>query len=160
MTGDFALYLLSIAARTAIVLVFIVIGFRIFGKREAAQMNVYDLAFILAMSNAVQNAMTIGKGQISVGLVSAGVLLGLGSLITKIFLRVPKLEASFIGTPTVLLLDGKLNEGALHREHVTREEVNAALRQHGLSKLKQAKLVIMEVDGSLSVIPAADEKAK
>ena len=72
MSKAFLIFLTTISARTAIVMLFLIIGIRLFGKRQIGQMNIYDLALIMALANAVQNAMTGGKGYLSVGIVSAG----------------------------------------------------------------------------------------
>jgi uncharacterized membrane protein YcaP (DUF421 family) len=139
--------------RTAIVLVWLAVGFRLLGKRHVAQMNVYDLVFIMCLANAVQNAMTAGKGELSVGLTSAAVLIAAGRLLSELFVRAPKLERQFVGTPTPLISNGRVIVHNLHREGVSRSELRAALRQHGLQRPEQVKLAVLEVDGTLSVVP-------
>src|SRR5438105_15044407 len=92
-------FLVAIAARTAIVLVVLLIAIRFLGKRQIGGMNVYDLVLMLALANAVQNAMTKGSGHLAVGLVSAGTLLLLGRVLGIAFVRQPWLEARVVGTP-------------------------------------------------------------
>src|SRR5437870_9282541 len=100
MSHAFVLFLIAIAARTAIVLFGLVVGLRVLGKRHCGQMNLCDLVLITCLANSVQNAMTAGKGHLSVGFVSAGTLLLLGRLLTELFVRRPALEKRIIGTPT------------------------------------------------------------
>jgi len=147
-----------IAGRTLVVMLFIVFAFRLLGKRQIGQMNVYDLVFIMALSNAVQNAMTKGSGDLAVGIVSAAVLLLAGRLFSALFVRAPKLEEHLIGSPTMLIHDGELVADHLRREHITEEQLMAALRQHGLNSVNQAELAVLEVDGTISIIPR-DPKA-
>ncbi|HEY8884117.1 MAG TPA: hypothetical protein VIO35_02300, partial [Chloroflexota bacterium] len=92
-----------IAIRTAIVLVALVAGVRIFGKRQIGGMNVYDLVLVLLLANAVQNAMTEGSGNLGVGLVSAGTLLLADRLLGIVFTKRPELEGQLLGTPTVVV---------------------------------------------------------
>ena len=148
-----------IAIRTAIVLVALVAGVRIFGKRQIGGMNVYDLVLVLLLANAVQNAMTEGSGNLGVGLVSAGTLLLADRLLGIVFTKRPELEGQLLGTPTVVVEDGRFVEEHLRREGVTQDEVLAAVRQFGLSELAQVKLAVLEADGSLSVVPTDDPPA-
>ena len=97
--------------------------------------------------------MTKGSGDLTVGLVSAGVLLLTGRALSLLFIRVPKLEERLVGTPTVLIHDGEIAEESLRREHVSEEQLLAALRQHGLNAPAQAKIAVLEIDGSISIIP-------
>jgi uncharacterized membrane protein YcaP (DUF421 family) len=62
-------------------------------------------------------------------------------------------EERWVGTPTTLISDGQLLREHMRREHVTEDEVMAALRQHGLCDPLEARLAVLEVDGTLSVVP-------
>lgn len=147
------LFLAAIAARTAIILIALVVGARLFGKRTLGGMNVYDLVLVLALANAVQNAMTKGSGQLAVGIVSGGTLLLLGWLAARLIVRRPDLETRLVGSPTILIQDGQLVLPNLRREGVTEDEVMAAVREYGLANLSEVRLAVLELDGSLSVVP-------
>lgn len=153
MTDSPLWFLSTIAARTAIVMIFLIAGIRLLGKRQTGGMNVYDLVLVLMIANAVQNAMTKGSGMLAVGVVSAGTLLLLGRALGLVFVRRPTLEAQVTGSPTVVVHDGRLDRDRLRREGVTEAEVLAAVRQYGLNDLSDVKLAVLEVDGSLSVVP-------
>src|SRR5579871_498526 len=150
---DFSWFLTLISARTALILVVLVIGLRFAGKRQVGQMNLYDLALIMLVANAVQNAMTSGNGNLSVGIVSATTLVLAARFLTHVFTRAPKLQQRLIGSPTLLLNDGEILHERMQREHVTEEELLAALRGHGLSDPSEAMMAILEVDGEISVVP-------
>jgi len=153
MTHAYLWFLSLIAGRTAIVLLFLLIGLRFFGKRQIGQMNIYDLAMIMAIANAVQNAMTRGNGNVSVGIVSSGTLLLLGTALAFAFVRLPKLEDRIVGTPTLLINDGQFIEKNLRRERVTRLQLEMVLREHGLTDVRDVMLAMMEVDGAISIVP-------
>lgn len=145
-------FLASIAVRTAIILVVVVTGIRLFGRRAIGGGNVYDLVLVLAIANAVQNAMTKGSGHLAVGIVSAGTLIFLGWLFARRVATDASFEARLVGTPVVLVRDGELVLPNLHVEGITREQVMTAIRAYGIGHLDQVKLAVLELDGSLSVI--------
>lgn len=149
-----AVLLAALAVRSATIAVVAIVGLRLLGKRQLGQMNVYDVAMVMALANGVQNAMTRGSGHLLAGLVSAGTLLAISTLITMFVVRVPSLEGPLIGSPTLLAYDGRLVEPHLRRHGVTAEQVMAAVRERGLSDLADVLTATLEIDGSISVIPA------
>ena len=157
MSPAFLWFLSTIAARTFLVLLFIVVGLRLLGKRQIGQMNIYDLALVMAIANAVQNAMTHGNGNLSVGIVSSGTLLLVGWALTFVFVRLPKLEERVIGTPTLLVNEGHILEDHMRREQVTHEILMSVMRQHGITDIKQVLMAVLEVDGSISIVPQTAE---
>jgi uncharacterized membrane protein YcaP (DUF421 family) len=147
------------AVKTLIIVLLLAGGFRVLGKREAAQLNVYDLAMLFALANAVQNAMTGGRGNLPVGLASSLTILLAAWALTKIFARQPALETRVIGAPTILVRSGRVLAPRLRRDLVTRDELLEALRQHGVDGPADVDLAVLEVDGSISVVPRAVRSA-
>jgi uncharacterized membrane protein YcaP (DUF421 family) len=143
----------AIAARTAIVAIILVVGLRCLGKRQLGQMNIYDLALILLLANAVQNAMTEGLGQLGAGFTSAGTLILMGAGLTYLFVRRPDWEGRIAGVPTVLISDGVLVKDHCDHERITHEILMVALRQHELFRVEQVKLAVLEPDGTISIVP-------
>jgi uncharacterized membrane protein YcaP (DUF421 family) len=139
--------------KTVIVIVFLLVGFRLFGKREMAQLSVYDLAMLFALSNAVQNAMTGGKGNLVVGLATSAAVLITAWLLIRLFIKEPRLETRLLGSPSILVRDGQILVGRMRRERVGRDELAAAIRGYGLSGPDDVALAVLEVDGSISIIP-------
>ena len=139
--------------KTLIIFGLLVIGFRLLGKREVTQLNVYDLAMLMALSNGVQNAMTGGLGNLSIGLATSTTVLIAAWLVSRFLIHRPRLEERFVGVPTLLVHDGKVLSRGMRKQRVSNAELAEALRQHGLDDPRDAKLVILEVDGSVSVIP-------
>ncbi len=145
------------AAKTAVVLILLFLAFRVLGKRQVGQLNIYDLAMIMALANAVQNAMTAGRGDLWVGITSSATLLTVGWAMTRLFLKSKRAERLLIGMPTVILNKGKVLQHRMRRERVTRDELLAAIRQHGLQSPAQVKMAVLEVDGSISIVPKKNE---
>ena len=143
-------------AKPFVVLVFLLLIFRLLGKRTATQMNVYDLAMIVALANAVQNAMTEGKGELSVGLAASGTLILTAASLTWFVARSPRTERLLIGSPTVVLSKGRILRARLRKELLTEQELMAALRSHGLSDPSDVEMAILEIDGTLSIVPKVD----
>ncbi len=153
--------LASTAVRTAIVLAALVMGIRLFGKRHIGEMNLYDILMVLIMANAVQNAMTKGNGSVGVALISASTLILLGRLFASMIARFPSVEKHVTGSAVVLAYDGQLSARNLRREEVTEDDLMAAIRKQGLSGIDDVRLAVLEVDGSISVIPKEnDEKGE
>src|SRR5471030_2494221 len=97
MPPDGPKFLIAIGVRTLIVLLSLVIGLRVLGKRGSGQFTVYDLALIMLLANAVQNAMTKGDGHLLVGIVSAGALLCFGWIVSRAFVSLPTLAQKVTG---------------------------------------------------------------
>ena len=144
------------AAKTVIIVVVVAAGLRLFGKREMAQLNVYDLAMLMAASNAVQNAMTGGRGNLSVGLVCSATVIAVGAVATKAFARHSQLEARLVGNPVIVVRHGHVLVGRRRTNRVTGAELDAAIREHGLSSVKEVDLAVLEVDGSLSIVAMSE----
>jgi uncharacterized membrane protein YcaP (DUF421 family) len=148
-----ALTALSIAAKTAFIYLFIIVGLRLLGTRELGRLNAYDFVLIVVIANAVQNALVGGDNTLVGGLVSALTLLLMNLLFTALLDRYPWLEKRVIGEPAVLVSDGHPRSDCMRREGVTRDELMAALREHGVTDLRDVRLAVLEIDGEISVVP-------
>jgi len=144
----------SIASKTTIVYVFLVLGLRLLGKRELGQMTVYDLVLMIVLANAVQNAMVGEDSTLGGGIVSASTLIVLNRLLAYAMNHSSGLARALVGHPVVLVNDGKLLAEALANEGITRDQVMAALREHGMARMEDVHIAILEVDGEISVVPS------
>jgi uncharacterized membrane protein YcaP (DUF421 family) len=149
----FDLGLFEIVLRTTIIYAILLFGLRLMGKRELGQMTAFDLVVILVISNAVQNAMVGPDTTLTGGIVAAGTLLVVNRLVAWARLRVPLFEQLAEGHPTVLIQDGKLVTANLKLEGIVPDEVVQAMREHGIGELKLVASAVLEVDGSISIIP-------
>jgi uncharacterized membrane protein YcaP (DUF421 family) len=144
-----------IALRTVVVYVVLLVLMRLAGKREIGQMTAFDLVVLLIISNAVQNAMIGPDTSLNGGLLAVVCLLVVNRLVDRIGLRSTWFERSVVGEPTLLIHDGVLLHAHLRAEGVTEDEVRQALREHGIEDLTAVKLAVLEVDGTISVVPYA-----
>jgi uncharacterized membrane protein YcaP (DUF421 family) len=148
----------SIVARTVIVYAALLLGLRLAGKRELGQMTPFDLVVILLIANAVQNAMVGPDTSVTGGLIAAGALITANYGVAQARERLPSLRRAVEGTPTLLINDGKFVPEHLRREGLDEDEVLMAIREHGVADVKDVRMAVLEVDGSISIVPA-DAKA-
>jgi uncharacterized membrane protein YcaP (DUF421 family) len=149
------LTLLGIAGKTAVIYLCVILGMRLLGTRELGRLNAYDFVLVVVIANAVQNGLVGGDTTLVGGLVSAGTLLLTNRLITALLDHFPGLQARLVGEPTVLVSDGQPQRERMRRQGVTHDELMAALREHGLTRLEDVRLAVLEVDGDISVVPRA-----
>jgi uncharacterized membrane protein YcaP (DUF421 family) len=148
----FNISILEVALRTVIVYVVVLIGIRLTGKREVGQMASFELVLILLLANAVQNAMTGPDTSLTGGVVAACTLLIINAIVTRVSSRSRKLRVTIEGTPTVLILKGNVIKKNMEKEHIANEELEQALREHGISTSEDVGIAVLEVDGSISVL--------
>ena len=144
---------IGIAARTLIIYIVILAGLRLSGKREVGQMTVFDLVVLLLISNAVQNAMVGPDTSLVGGIVAAVVLLLVNAVLARLSLSWPRLRHVVEGTPTLLVLHGEVIAAHMRKEGIDEETLLAALREHGVDKISEVEMAVLEIDGSISVVP-------
>jgi uncharacterized membrane protein YcaP (DUF421 family) len=148
--------LLEIALRTGVIYLLVLAGIRLSGKREVGQMTPFDLTLLLLLSNSVQNAMTGPDTSLVGGAVAATTLLVLNYLVAELSGGNRRFRKYIQGQPTLLIHDGEILEANMAQEHVSMDELERSLREHGISTYKQAALATLEVDGSISVLKYDD----
>jgi uncharacterized membrane protein YcaP (DUF421 family) len=144
----------AIVLRTLVVYFFILGAFRLSGKREVGQLAPFDFALILLIANAVQNAMVGGSSSLGGGLVAAAVLLATNYVLGRLAVGNRKAERLLRGQARILVNRGHPYPESLRAEGITHEELLQALRENGCPTLADCRLAVLEVDGTISVIPA------
>lgn len=142
----------DIVVRCITVYLVMLVGLRLFGKRELGQMTIFDLVLVLLVANAVQPAMTGPDTSLVGGVLIIGTLLLANWLVGQGRLHNPLIRDFLQPPPTVLALDGHWRPGALRRQGLDQEDAAAALREHGVDKVQETTLVELEPDGSISVV--------
>jgi len=148
--------LLEIGLRTTVIYVVVLLGIRLTGKREVGQMTPYDLTLLLLLSNSVQNAMTGPDTSLLAGVVAAVVLLALNYLVAERAEKDRRFRRAIEGSPTLLVHNGTQIPANMAKEHVSADELDRALREHGCNSVEDAALVVLEVDGAVSVLKYDD----
>ncbi len=138
--------------RPILVYIFLIVGLRLAGKRELAQLNTFDLVVLLTISNTVQNAIIGDDTSLSGGLIGATTLLLLNYLMNRLLYSSPKLDKVLEGEATVLVRKGVVDEAACQREFVTRSELEVAAHRQGFSSLDQVEKAILEPGGTITII--------
>jgi uncharacterized membrane protein YcaP (DUF421 family) len=141
-----------IVFRTLVVYAFILVGFRITGKREVGQLAPFDFALVLLIANAVQNAMVGPDTSLIGGLAAAAVLLFVNSVLGRLAARNRKLERLLRGRARILVNRGRVDAEGLREEHLSHEELLQALRENGCAVVEECRLAVLEPDGTISVI--------
>ncbi|MFI5250822.1 MAG: DUF421 domain-containing protein [Bacteroidota bacterium] len=144
--------IINIVLRCTVVYIVILVGLRIVGKRHVGQLSILDFVLILLVSNAVQNAMVGDNTTLWGGIIAAGTLLLINYLFSLVFYRWGIAERFFEGTPTLLVHNGDIIKPHLAQEKITEEELERAIREHGIDSAREVKTAIMEADGTISVI--------
>jgi uncharacterized membrane protein YcaP (DUF421 family) len=152
--GD-PLVLLFTLVRVGIVYLILLLFLRVSGKKLLGQMTPLDLLTLLLLANVVQNAMIGPDESLLGGLLGAGLLL----LLDRILSQSP-LKKGLLGEPTLLVHQGKPLPENLRRERVDLEELMAALREHGVGRLEDVLAAVLEVDGTISVVPRGEPQTK
>jgi uncharacterized membrane protein YcaP (DUF421 family) len=144
----------QIMVRASVVYIVVVLALRLTGRRTLGQRNAIDLVLILIVANAVQNAMIGSDTSLIGGLIAAATLFALDTVLDRIFGRSDRLSRFFSGGPVVLVNRGMMIDSNLRKEHISLDELEEALREHGIDDIGQVKLGILEMDGSLSIVPS------
>lgn len=143
---------LDIIFRSAAVYFFMLIALRIFGKKELSQLNTADVILILLISNSVQNAMVGSDTSLWGGLAAAAVLFIINYILKKLMYKFPKFSNLMQEKPEVLIHDGKLDFKSLNKLNITSDEIQEAMREHGVEHFSDVKLAMLEIDGNISII--------
>jgi uncharacterized membrane protein YcaP (DUF421 family) len=143
----------EIILRSSIVYLVIILAFRLAGKRHISQLSVIDFALILLVSNAVQNAMVGTDTSVLGGITAAATLILINVVLTRIVFKDQSLAKFLSGEPRLLVRNGQSVMTNLMKESITEQELEEQIREHGIEKLSDVRTAILEVDGSISVIP-------
>src|SRR5215472_14459602 len=125
--------------RPVIVYVFLVIGLRLSGKRELAQLNPFDLVVLLTLSNTVQNAIIGDDNSVTGGVIGATSLLAVNYLVVRFLYKHRSLDQLIEGRADVLVEDGKVNTRHLKKELITMAQLEAAARKQGFDSLSDVQ---------------------
>jgi uncharacterized membrane protein YcaP (DUF421 family) len=135
--------------RAALVYVFLIIGLRLAGKRELAQLNPFDLVVLLTLSNTVQNAIIGDDNSITGGIIGAASLLLLNYLVIRFLFTHERLDRAVEGESDVLIDHGVIREDRLKKELLTRHELETAAHRQGFMDLSEIEHASIEPGGGI-----------
>jgi uncharacterized membrane protein YcaP (DUF421 family) len=137
--------------RPVVVYAFIVIMLRIFGKRELAQLNPFDLVVLLSVSNTVQNAIIGDDNSVTGGLIGAFALFGVNYLVVRFLFRHRRLDEILQGTPTKLIEDGHVCKDGLAKELLSESELLTVAHRQGFADLQEIEHCTLEPGGTFYI---------
>ena len=143
---------IDITLRSVAVYFFMIIALRIFGKKELSQLNTADVILILLISNSVQNAMVGADTSLYGGIIVAFSLFLINFIFKKVMLKSKFIKGLVQDKPEILIHNGKTEFKTLARLGITSEELEEAMREHGIEYYKDVKLAMFEIDGNISII--------
>jgi uncharacterized membrane protein YcaP (DUF421 family) len=148
----------ELVLRSVLVYVAFLAALRLSGKRELGQFTIFDLALVLLAANALQPAMTGADASVIGGVIIIVTLFVLNRLVAVGRHRSATLRRILDYAPSVIARDGHWEADAVDREDLDEEDLEAAIREHGLESVDEVKLAVLEHDGSISVVPTEGSK--
>ena len=142
--------LLEKMIRPVIVYVFLIVGLRLAGKRELAQLNPFDLVVLLTLSNTVQNAIIGNDNSVTGGLIGAAALLIVNYFVVRLLYNRKRLERIVEGDADVLIEHGEIQKRALKKELVTLQELELAAHKQGFDSLEEVERAVLDPGGTVS----------
>ena len=138
-------------ARPVIVYLVLVALLRLFGKRELAQLNPFDLVVLLSLSNTVQNAIIGDDNSVTGGVIGAFGLLAINWLVARVLFRSPRLNRILEGRSDTLIRNGQLDQEAMDREALSREELLSVVHRQGFEGFHQVRNCQLEPNGTFYI---------
>jgi uncharacterized membrane protein YcaP (DUF421 family) len=137
--------------RPVVVYLFLIVFLRLFGKRELAQLNPFDLVVLLSLSNTVQNAIIGDDNSVTGGMIGAFSLLAINWVLARLLFKLPKVNQALEGTKRVLISHGKVDFAALKKEALTELELRAVLHKQGINDYAEVETCVLEPNGTFYV---------
>jgi uncharacterized membrane protein YcaP (DUF421 family) len=153
-----AFSLLRVVIVGALAYLSLVLLLRVSGKRTLSKMNAFDLVVTVAIGSTLATVLLSKDVALSEGVVAFGLLIGLQWIMTWLSVRSRRVEHLIKAEPSLLYFEGRFLNQALRRERVTEAEVRAAVRSQGLSEMESVAAVVLETDGSLTVLRNQDDQ--
>lgn len=138
--------------RSVVVYTFLLVAFRLCGKRQLGQLSAFDLVVLLIISNVVQNAVIGNDNSLGGGLLGATTILLLNLVVAYVTFRFKRADRLIEHSPTVLVRHGRILRDNLRRERLGPRDLRAALRHHGVVSIRDIRYAFLEEDGHVSVI--------
>lgn len=138
--------------RPILVYLFLIIGLRLAGKRELAQLNAFDLVVLMMLSNTVQNAIIGEDNSVTGGIIGACALLIINYLVVRLLYGHVKLDHLIEGEEVTLIKQGRVKQASLKKELITINELEIAAHRQGFASLEDVETAILEPGGAISFV--------
>lgn len=145
--------LLIVAGQSLAIYVFLVVALSRFGRMLLAGLTPLGYLIIALLGSAVETGLYNGSSSLSAGLVSAATLVAADHGFNVLLCRWPRLRRWLAGMPVVLVYNGQIMAAHLRQVRLTEHDVRAAVRKRGYEHLHEIRLAVLEIDGSIGVVP-------
>jgi uncharacterized membrane protein YcaP (DUF421 family) len=159
MFFDTGFGLLRVVVVTLCAYAILIVVLRAVGKRALAKLNAFDLVVTVALGSTLATVLLSKDVALAEGALAFAMLAGLQYAVARASIRWGWFRDAVRAEPRLLVEDGVARRDAMSAERVTRGEIDAALRQRGIGRIAEAAAVVLETDGSLSVVPASAGRA-
>ena len=148
--------LVTVVGQTLAIYLFLVACLRLVGRRHMGQATIVEYLIVALLGSAVETALYAGSTSLRAGLASAATLLAADRCLSLAASRVPALRRRLIGSPIILVRDGKIDVRRLRENWITEADLLAAIRQRGYADLGRIRYAVLEIDGSVGIVPRED----
>jgi uncharacterized membrane protein YcaP (DUF421 family) len=138
--------------RPAVIYIVLIVGLRLAGKRELAQLNPFDLVVLLTISNTVQNAIIGDDNSVTGGIIGAATLLVVNHVVVRFLYGHRRLDELVEGNPDLLIEDGQIRLERLKGEVITLAELETAAHRQGFASLAEVERAVNEPGGGIAFI--------
>ncbi|EDL65830.1 DUF421 domain-containing protein [Bacillus sp. SG-1] len=138
----------------------LVILLRISGKRTLSKLNAFDFVITIAMGSTLSSILINKKVTLAQGTTAFIMLIGLQYVIAKLAVNVSFINKLIKSEPKILYLDGEYQSQAMKKERVLKKEIFQAARSQGISSMDEIDAVVLESDGSISIIKKSEQQSR
>ena len=140
--------------RVVVIYFFLLLVFRIAGRRTLSQMTTFDFVLLLVISEQTQQAMVANDPSLTNAFLMILTLVGLDITLSIIKQRFPRIEKWLDGTPTIIVENGRPLKDRMDKARVDESDVLTAARHlQGLERMEQIKYAVLERSGGITIIP-------
>jgi uncharacterized membrane protein YcaP (DUF421 family) len=138
----------------------LVIFLRIAGNRTLSKMNAFDLVVTVALGSTLATVLLTKSVALADGVVAFALLVGLQYVVTWTSVRVRWVRRLVTGEPSLLFYQGQMLDRAMRKARMTQDEVESAIRAAGIASLEDVEAVVLETDGTASVVQRGDTRGR
>ncbi len=150
----------SVALHTFLVYLFLIFVLSLLGHRQSAELSITELVVIMIIGSSVETSMVAGNTSLLAGITSAGTLFVSNRGLSLLMERLPRLRRFVVGRAILLIYEGRLLPRHLAEAGLDEDDVREGLRERGYDDLAQVRMAVLEIDGTISVVPSDDKKEK
>ncbi|HEX9116370.1 MAG TPA: YetF domain-containing protein [Anaerolineae bacterium] len=140
---------------TVVIYIFLILVLGLLGHRQTSELGLVELVIIMMLGSAVETAMVAGDTSLPAGLLSAATLLVLNRIFAAFLSRFPRVRRVIVGHPIPLVYHGQYLPHRMREAGLTEADVLEGIRERGYEHLKEVRFAVLELDGTISVVPAS-----